>query len=76
MNTCLDIIESVLNFQFNFVFDDIINFLTDIYLILDKKNNKFNCLQIVGPPTSFKSTFIKCIGSFMSNTGVVTKVSE
>lgn len=50
--------------------------LKDIYYILNKVHNKFNCLQIVGPPTNFKSTFIKPIGSFMLNTGVVTKVNK
>lgn len=45
----IDIVEDLLNFQFNCVFHAKINFLTDLYLILDKQHQKFNCLQIVGP---------------------------
>lgn len=69
----IDTMESLLNFQFNFVFDNKLNFLRDVYIVLDK-SHKYNCLQIVGPPTSFKSTFINSIASFMLNTGTVTKV--
>lgn len=72
----LQIVNDVLLFQFDGCKIKIRDFLHDIYYILNKRKGKYNALSIVGPPTSFKSTFIKMISSFMLTTGFITSINK
>lgn len=49
--------------------DDISNFINVIFRWLNRQNGKKNCIQIVGPPTSYKSAFGTLLGEAMLTPG-------
>lgn len=72
VDMCLDIVKYLSAFQFGDHCNTIHELIIVIYNLLNRTNEK-NCLEIVGEPNSFKSTFTCIIASAMINTGWCNK---
>lgn len=68
----IDILFDLFRYQLNDVIcdeDDIANFVNVIWRWLNRQNGKKNTVQIVGPPTSYKSAFGTLLGEAMLTPG-------
>lgn len=70
------ILMSLLKHQFVNEEEHIECFVNDLFNVLNRTSGKRNCLQIIGPPNSFKSTFARVVASAMINTGFCNKVNK
>lgn len=65
-------LECLLMYQFAEVDEDIKQFLTDLYNILDKTRSKVNTFFVLGEPNSGKNFFFDCVVHFYVNFGIIT----
>lgn len=68
-------LENFLLYQFVTI-DAVRDFLDIIYLHLNKKTGKKNCIQICGPPSSGKTYFINIISSFVLSKGQIRNFNK
>lgn len=66
-------VDDLLNFQFNGCVEFINQFLIALYNVVTGVNDKKNVLEIVSPPSAYKSTFVTMIADAMINTGYCNK---
>lgn len=71
----VSIVTNLLEFQFKDS-DSIVDFWNTLYRVLDKCNGKKNTIQIIGPPNSFKTTFVTWIAEAMINVGYANKINR
>lgn len=67
------VVKDLLRYQFQDDEDVIRHFITTLFHVLNRSNGKKNCLNLIGEPTSFKSTFVQMVASAMINTGWCNK---
>ncbi|XP_049954166.1 uncharacterized protein LOC126470378 [Schistocerca serialis cubense] len=67
------IVKDLLRYQFQDDEEVIRHFIITLFHILNRRNGKKNCLNLIGEPTSFKFTFVQMVASAMLNTGWCNK---
>jgi len=71
INDSINIACKLLNYQFDDNSESVIEFLNDLYNIIDKKIPKLNTLAVHAPPSSRKNYFFDAVSSFFLNYGIL-----
>lgn len=69
INTCVNILDMLLKYQFDNNIDHIKDFLQKLHNILEKKVPKINCIEVVSPSSAGKNYFFDCVIRFYINSG-------
>ncbi|AGW50716.1 nonstructural protein 1 [Acheta domestica mini ambidensovirus] len=72
----LDIIEQLLMYQFDENFESVSDFIHQLYYVLNKQNGKKNCIELIGPPSSYKSTFLHWVAEAFIAVGIINIVNK
>lgn len=70
VNESVRIANELLDYQFESDTELIVNFLTDVYNICDKKIPKLNSMCVVSPPSAGKNFFFDSIAAYFINYGM------
>lgn len=71
-----DRLHTFLKFQFFYDEQNVFNFLTTLYKVLNRRNSKKNCIVITGPPNAGKSWFVRLIKSAMIVYGQIANMNR
>lgn len=71
-----ELVDELLLFQFDQDEEKVAEFWHSLYRVLSRDNGKFNTIEVVGPPNSYKSTFFNWIGAALLNPGFCNKINR